>query len=178
MSNSIIFYFFKLLSLIWKYAFSWLHHLNIKCTYPQPSKAPKFTKLWQGISYFFYVCNISKWFLLPEYIFKLMIPPVIEAAHSMLKGVAFFLSRYIARSANNSCRICTFFVLFEFSAKLHVDQITGYFYFIVRQYANKMDVIVIYFTKPDFQKIHCCLLKNKWRFFNQKRKETKLKRTR
>jgi len=43
---------------------------------------------------FFYVCNISKCFLLPEYIFKLMTPPVIEAAHSMLKGVFFFVAIY------------------------------------------------------------------------------------
>ena len=99
-----------------------------------------------------------------------MIPPVIEAAHSMLKGVAFFLSRYIARSANNSCKICTFFVLFEFSAKLHVEHITGYFYFIVRQYANKMDVIVIYFTN---QKIRCCLFKKKMTIFKSKKERNK-----
>ena len=128
--------------------------LNVRIlSLPKHMGSQRFSKV-SGI--FVYVCNISKCFLLPEYIFKLMIPPVIEAAHSMLKGV-FFLSRYIARSANNSCRICTFFKLFDFSAKLHVEKITGYFYFIFRQYANKMDVIVIYFSNPDFQKIHCCL---------------------
>ena len=44
------------------------------------------------------------------------------------------------------------FVMFEFLRE--TARRTGYFYFILRQNTNKIDVIVIYFTNPNFQKIH------------------------
>ena len=88
----------------------------------------------------------------------------------MLTGlVSFFLSLYIARSTNNCYGICAFLVLFEFGAKL-CRKITGYFYFLARQYANKLDVLVIYFTNSNFQKFHC-LFKKRCRFLSQKRKK-------
>ena len=53
--------------------------------------------------------------------------------------VLLFVAVY-CRSDNNCYRIWTFFVLFEFGAKLYVEQINGYFYFIARQYTSKMDI--------------------------------------